>query len=293
MLALMDKNPEFAYMADFIHDKYGDIVFGQRMAYILTVLALNPELAGRYAEITNKEPEKDQTCFLPKSRIARIYNPDKSLTTTVLASRSPVFFQMNYGTSILQCRFAGSFFGDPHSQFRGREIIPTEDGYKLICNEFAGYRSQLEEKPETSNWRRMDHSKRQTLNVQNFRTEITVHLLKDGATIDVETFGCERIPTKLEFAMMPGGKLFTDSIMMQPKAGDYMILREGNAQYFVDGLRYFEIEGGFSQHWNAERMRGAVPPNPKKFTIAMTTSTPQKTSVTVRARTLLEHVESK
>ena len=210
------------------------------------------------------------------------------MTTTVLATRGPVFFQMNYGTSILQCRFAGSFFGDPHSQFRGREIIPTEDGYKLICNEFAGYRSQFDEKPETSNWRRMDHSKRQTINVQNFRTEITVHILKDGATIDVETFGCERIPTKFEFSLMPGGKLFTDSIMMQPKAGDYMILREGNAQYFVDGLRYFEIEGGYSQHWNAEHMRGAVPVNPSKFTIAMTTSTPQKSSVTIRAKTLLD-----
>ena len=292
LLALRDRNPEFAYMADFIHDKYGDVVFNYRMAYTLTVLALDPELAGRYAEITNKAPEKDQTCFLPNSRIARIYNPDKNMTTTVLATRGPVFFQMNYGTSILQCRFAGSFFGDPHSQFRGREIIPTEDGYKLICNEFAGYRSQFDEKPETSNWRRMDHSKRQTINVQNFRTEITVHILKDGATIDVETFGCERIPTKFEFSLMPGGKLFTDSIMMQPKAGDYMILREGNAQYFVDGLRYFEIEGGYSQHWNAEHMRGAVPVNPKKFTIAMTTSTPQKTSVTVRARSLLEHVEN-
>jgi hypothetical protein len=56
----------------------------------------------------------------------------------------------------------------------------------------------------------------------------------------------------------------------------------------VDGVRYFEIEGGFFEHCNAERMRGAVPVNAGKFTIAMTTSTPQRSTVTIRAKTLLE-----
>lgn len=288
MLALIDKNPEFAYMAELIHDKYGNYVFDFRLAFVLTVLTLRPDLVARFDEITPKAPEKDQTCFLPDSRIARIYEPEKNLTMTTLASRSPVFFQMNYGTSILQVRFAGSFFGDPHSQFRARSITQTEDGFKLVCDENAGYRSRFEEKPETSNWRKMDHSKRQTINIQNFHTEITVHFLDDGATIDIETSGCERIPTKLEISMMPGGKFFTESVLMQPKAGDYMLLKKGNARYFIDGLRYFEIENGFAEHWNAEHMRGTFPVNPKKFTVAMTTSTPQKSSITIRAKTLLK-----
>ena len=288
LLALIDKNPEFAYMADALHDKYGNSVFDFRTPFVLTLLTLHPELVARFDEITPKAPAKDQTCFLPNSRIARIYKPEKNLTMTCLASRSPVFFQMNYGASMLQVRFAGSFFGDPHSQFRARSITPTADGFKLVCDENAGYRSQFDEKPETSNWRKMDHSKRQIINVQNFHTEITIHLLDDGATLDIETCGCERIPTKLEISMQPGGKLFTESIMMQPKAGDYLFLRNGNAQYFVDGLRYFEIEGGFGEHWNAEYMRGAFPVNPKKFTVAMTTSTPQKSSVTIRAKTLMK-----
>ena len=88
--------------------------------------------------------------------------------------------------------------------------------------------------------------------------------------------------------MAPGGKLFTRSIMTRPKAGDYLFFADDTARYFVDGFRYFEIEGGFFEHWNAENMRGAVPVNPSKFTIAMTTSTPQKSTVTIRAKTLID-----
>ena len=288
MLGLIDRDPEFAYMADTLYDKYGTFVLGDRMAYTLTYLTLHPEIAERYAEIQNRAPSKDQSCFLPNSRYARIYKPDHQLTMTALCTRGPVFFQMNYGASILQVRYAGSFFGDRHSQFRASSIIPTEDGYKLICDQNAGYKTRLAEPQETSDWWKMDHTKRDVINVQNFHTEITVHVLDDGVTLDIETSGCERIPTKLEISMSPGGKFFSRSVMMQPKAGDYFFLADESAKYFVDGFRYFEIEGGFFEHWNAERMRGAVPVNPSKFTIAMTTSTPQKSSVTIRAKTLLD-----
>jgi hypothetical protein len=211
---------------------------------------------------------------------------------TAICSRHPVFFQMNYGSSILQVRYAGSFFGDPHSQFRATSITPIEDGYLLVCEETAGYRSQFDEKPETSNWRRMDHSKRHQINVQTFHTEIAVHILEDGAVLDVETSGCDRIPTKLEISMQPSGYLFTDSVVMQPKAGDYLFLKNGNAQYFIDGLRYFEIEGGICEHLNSERMRGSFPTNPTKFTLAMTSKTPQKSRFVIRAKTLRDPVEN-
>ncbi len=287
LLGLLDRDPEFAYMADRIYEKYGDFILGDRLPFLLTYLTLHPEIAARYSEITPHAPEKDQSCYLPNSRYARIYKPEHDLTMTALCTRGPVFFQMNYGTSALQVRFAGSFFGDKHSQFRARQIIPIADGYKLICDENAGYRTRLTEKPETSNWWKMDHSKREIINVQNFHTEITVHILENGVTFDIETSGCEKIPTKLEISMAPGGKFFTKSIMTQPKAGDYFFLADEKAKYFVDGFRYFEIEGGFFEHWNAERMRGSVPVSPSKFTVAMTASTPQKSTVTIRAKNLL------
>ncbi len=286
LLGLIDENPEFAYTADSILEKYG-IPPMAHVAFLLSAMTFDTKLQVIYQTIEPKAPAKDQTIFLPNSKIARIYKPEKNLTMTVLASRSPVFFQMNWGKSVLQLRYAGSFFGDPHSQFRARSITPTEDGYRLVCDENAGYRSQFDEKPETTNWRHMDHSKRQIINVQNFHTEITVHILEDGITLDIETSGCDRIPTKLEISMQGGGKLFTDSIDMIPKEGDYLFLKS-DAKYFIDAYRYFDIRGGFCKHLKGNEMRGTAPVNPKTFTIALTETTPQKSSVTIRAKTILK-----
>lgn len=285
LLSLIDENSEFAYTADTLLEKFGvnsgaTIYFNDLLSFFL----LFPEMKEKQEKIVPTAPAKDQTVFLPKSNIARIYKPEHDLVITLLGTRHPVFMQLNYGSHIIQLRYAGSFFGDPHSQFRAREVEPTEDGFRLVCDESAGYRSQFEEKPETSEWRRMDHSKRKIINIQNFHTEITVHIKEDGAVLDIETSGCENIPTKLEFVMMPGGKLDTPSFAMYPKAGDYLFIKEGGARYFFGGPQYIEIEGGFSSHTYAEHMRGAFPADENKVTLAMTTTTPQRSTVEIHVK---------
>lgn len=287
ILALIDKNPEFAYMADTIIDKCPlPVALSIYLTDILSFFFLFPEMDAEQEKLIPRAPAADQTHFYPKNNIARIYRPELGLTMTVLGTRHPVFMQLNFGSSILQVRYAGSFFGDPHSQFRAREIVPTEDGYRLICDESAGYRSQLDEKPETSDWRRMDHSKRRIINIQNFHTEITVHLKEDGAAIDIETSGCEKIPTKLEFVLTPGGKIDTDSFATTPKAGDYLFIKNGGARYLINGRQYFEITGGFCKHTYAEHMRGAFPADEKKVTLAMTSITPQRSTVEIHAKNI-------
>ncbi len=288
LLALLDGDAEFAYMADHIIGSDNKLPVSTHVSLLLMLFALRPELKEGLARIEPQAPAKDQSIFLPNSKIARMYLPEHNMTMTTLASRAPVFFQMNYGSSLLQARFAGSFFGDPHSQFRARTIQKTENGYRLICDEKAGYRSQFAEKPDTSNWRKMDHSKRDIINVQNFHTEITVTPLPDGATLEIEASGCERIPTKLELSMQAGGKFFTESIAMYPKEGDYVFLRDGKAEYFLDAYRSFEITGGGCKHMTGSGMRGTAPVDPKKFTVALTDATPHKTTVTIRVKNLLK-----
>ncbi|MBR7161755.1 MAG: hypothetical protein IKD07_04995 [Clostridia bacterium] len=284
ILAIWDKNPEFAYMAETYREEY-IAKSCQHYFYLLTFHMLHPELQEGYEALTVKEPEKDQSVFLPNSRIARIYKPELNATITALCARHPVFCQINYGSAILQLRYTASFFGDPHSTFRARKIEPTSDGFRLFSEEQAGYRSTMESKPETSNWRRMDHSKRDTINVQTLRRTVDIHILEDGIRVDLCADGCDRVPTKLEITLPPQGKLLTDSIYMVPKAGDYAYLAQGNAKYFIGGnTRYFEIEGGFCEHTFGENMRGSFPADPKKFTLTLTSFSPQTSSVTIRLK---------
>lgn len=286
LLALMDRNEGFAYMADEIAERYGKTCMGQRLPMLLTLLTLHPEWLERQKEITPAQPEWEQSCFFSKDKIARVCRPKAELTMTALASRHPAFFQMNFGDSVLFLRFAGAFFGEAHSPFRAQTITPTEDGYRMVCEEHADYRSQFDEAPETSDWYRMDHSKRRSINVQHLTMTITLHLLADGVTMDIETQGCEHVPTKLEIIMQPSGKLVTDSMLMFPRAGDYAFLKQGSARYYLDHFRYFQIDGGFCDHLYAENMRGAFAPDRSRFTLALTTSTPQSSTVTIRARDL-------
>jgi hypothetical protein len=226
---------------------------------------------------------------LPNSRIARVYKPDLKATITALCTRHPVFCQLNYGSSIVQFRYAGSFFGDPHSPFRAKQIEEIEDGYRLIGDEKAGYRSTLAEKPETSNWRKMDHSKRDTINIQHLHREVDIHVLDDGIRFDFRANGCDCVPTKFEIVLPVGGKLVTDSITMVPKAGAYAYLN-GKAKYFINATQYFEIEGGFIKHIYGDGMRGTFPSDAKNFTLALTDFTPQESSVTIRMKHLFDEI---
>ena len=283
ILMLRDENPEFGYFVDRYYDEYIN-KNRQHFYYLLVYHMLHPETESVYEKITPCEPKKDQTIFLPNSRIARIYKPELNATITALCARHPVFCQINFGKSILQLRSAAAFFGDPHSPFRAREIVPIEDGFRLISFEEAGYRSTFDEKPETSNWRKMDHSKRKMINVQTLRREIDIHVLEDGIKLDIRANGCERVPTKLEIIVPAQGKLITDNIFMVPKEGDYAYLTKGCAKYFITGNDYFEIENGFNRHTFGEQMRGSFPADAKNFTLALTEFTPQESSVTIRMK---------
>jgi len=290
ILALHDENPEFAYMAETLCEDFFK-KSGHPYYYLLTYHLLHPEAEAVYGRLIPRAPSKDQTAFLPNSRIARIYKPELGATITALCARHPVFCQINYGSSILQLRYTASFFGDPHSTFRPRTIVPIEDGFRLISEEKAGYRSMLDNKPETSNWRRMDHSKRDTINVQTLNRVADIHILEDGIRVDLTADGCDHVPTKLEITVPPQGKLLTDSVYIVPKAGNYAYLAKGGAKYFIDGNRYFEIESGFCEHTFGEQMRGSFPADAKKFTMALTSFTPQKSTVTIRLKQIVKPEE--
>jgi hypothetical protein len=289
LLALRDENPEFAYMADTYYDEYIK-KYGQHFYYFIIYSLLHPEEEAKFEKIPLKAPEKNQTIFLPNSRIARVYKPELKASITALCTRHPVFCQLNYGSSIVQFRYAGSFFGDPHSPFRARQIEEIEDGFRLIGDEKAGYRSTLAEKPETSDWRKMDHSKRDTINIQKLHREVDIHILEDGIRFDFRANGCDAVPTKFEIILPIGGNLMTESITMVPKASDYAYLN-GNAKYFINATQYFEIEGGFMKHTYGDGMRGTFPSDAKNFTLAVTEFTPQESSVTIRMKHLFDEIK--
>ena len=122
------------------------------------------------------------------------------------------------------------------------------------------------------------------INIQSFHTEITVRVVGDDEVqLKISSTGCEHIPTKLEFIMAPGGKLDSDSLTMMTKPNDYAYLKSGEGKYSVGGVT-FTLSEGFYKHCYGADMRGSMPLDPDRFTIAMTSETPEEKTVTVKIK---------
>lgn len=287
-MALAQKNQEFAYIADEMLERFERGVSSPvfTFSHLIRYFLMNPELIDIQNSLVPVKPEGNRSVFLPDSGIARIYGKNGDSTLTLYRGHTPIFMKLQYKTHIIYARFAGAFFGDPHSQFRPSVLEATDDGFRLYSEEHAGYRSQFDTPPETSVWRKMDHSKRRWINIQDYCVEIKVRPEGDDVVLDISAGGCEGIPTKLEFLLDPGFRLESENLRMFTRAGDY-ILNAGRLRCLFPDLSAFDISGGFCSHYYAQNMRGAVPDDLNRVTVAMTGATPQKNTVRI---SLVRHI---
>jgi hypothetical protein len=282
-LALSTRDPEFAFYSDrALNNILADGIKNDRPieyidAFIMYFLMSEPEWtkSETYESIPSYLPKRDLDIFLPNSGTGRVYL-DGGATATVLRTSAPDFFKFQIGKYSIVARAGGAFFGNPHSQFRPKKMEKTENGFRLISNEEAGYRSQLDEPPETSDWHRMDHSKRHILNVRRFDTVVDISFSGRKVAFDVDFGGDEYIPVKFELTMTPGGKVETDNMNFIARAGDYVYLKNGGMTMRFDGGTSVKICGGAYKHFTAEDMRGTEHVPSDSFTVCFTGSTPDK-----------------
>lgn len=282
-LAYYTGDSEFAYFADLALKKR--IAQSSTMekpyescdALALYWFLMREDWIEKFDSIESVKPTRDASKYLEESGLARIYN--RGTTLTVLRSFNADFLKFQMGSSSVYARFAGSFFGNPHSQFRPKKIEKTEKGYKVSSLENAGYRSQMPTPPPTSEWRKMDHSKREIINIQNFKTEVEVIPYDGGFSVDASYTGADRIPVKLEISMAPGCKVVTDQINFISKANDYIYLKEGEITLIFPGSGKLKIKGGSYAHMVSEGMRGTESVPSGQFTICITGKTPGKMHV--------------
>ena len=285
-LALYTKDPEFAYYSDvFLKNLMSEAIksetpYAYRDYEKMYWFLMHEEWQSGFEGIPSYLPNRDLDIYIPNSGIARIYKDDA--TVTVLRSNSPDFFKLQTGKYSISARFAGSFFGSPHAQFRPKTMEKTETGFRLVSNERAGYRSQFDEPPETSEWRHMDHSKRRIINVQSFDVIADVSVDGRTVTLDIDYSGAETIPTKLELTLNSGCKMETDNIAFVARANDYVFLKNGKATVTFDPGHKVEIDGGAFAHSFAENMRGSEHVPEGCFTICLTGKTPGKMHVTMK-----------
>lgn len=280
--AVMTGNTEFAYMADHILE----LNMAANTTKVLSAAYMSPGaflldegLEAKMLALGTSKPDYSRyEALYPDTGVMRHRIGDATLT---LIKDRPTFAKLQYNDKRMMVRFAGSFFG-PLAQFKGQTLEACDGGYKLTYHQRWGYKRPLEVPQGTSDWHKMDHSKRENVTMQDFDVSIWFKLADGELTIELDAGGCERIPLKLELIFDAGGVYCTPDCELTARKGDYVYLKKGSAEYkYPDKVKYI-IEGGFYGHHYGKNMRGSIPGEESAFSVVMSGFTPEKKTVKVR-----------
>lgn len=127
----------------------------------------------------------------------------------------------------------------------------------------------------------MDHSKRESVSMQDFDLYVDVTPTDNGAQLHVRSAGCENVPVKLEFILEPDGHYCSNDVEMVLRKGAYLYQKCTDAVYQYDDHRELHIVGGCFAHAYGENMRGTLPGEAANACIALTAYTPFETAVSL------------
>lgn len=263
-------DPRYAWMADSIFRRAG---CGDPPS-ALWLYMTDPDLQTLVAPA--EQPATFHEKLYINSGIARIRKGDLGIT---LMANSSSFLFLSTPELNLRMKMCASFFGK--AQVVPQHLKRIGEGYQLSFKTTGDYRLPLDPPPETSDWREMDHSRREHVRILDLETTIEVLPLDDGVEIEIEVTGCERVPVKLEFVLDDGCIVFGESFVVQGTAGHGITATAGMVTA-RKGDSAFDIGPAFGTHHYTETMRGSDPPSRSGFTLYFTDSSPLRRRVKIR-----------
>ncbi len=281
-MALRTGDRGFAWIADeMMAQSLSEPLFHERAAgpgfEFFYFLLADPERLARMATLEGEPVRFNFAKHFVSSGIVRARRGDVSLT---IIEKQPMFALLRLGPHPVGLRLAGCFYSK--GQFEAQSIEDTPDGWRLRFAVRWGYKGPLPEKPATSDWRLMDHSRRPDVFMQDFGFDVDVRFLGDGASFGVKGWGQAGVPVKLELMLEPGGRLVTDSVELRARPGDYVYQKCAACGYVYPDRHELAVTGGFHSHYFGENMRGALPGDEKHFFLTMTAETPFERLVTLK-----------
>ena len=284
-MALITGDREFRFIADRMLEQsagalsWAGLRTSNEMSLIneyLPLIMMDASLQGEWDAADTAEPDFNYVKLFENSGVLRLRKGDFTLT---LVKNNPNFMQMKFGRHSALLRLCGTFYAQ--GQFEAQELLPTENGWRMTYRRRWGYKSPLPERQQTTDWRKMDHSKRADVMMQDFVFTVDVEALEKGARLKVRAEGIECVMTKLEVLLECGGDYACGGTFLRSKKGDYVLFGAPKAVYTYSDGSALHLTGGFVEDTYAEHMRGSLPPDAERFTVAMTAETPMEKELTL------------
>ncbi len=160
------------------------------------------------------------------------------------------------------------------------ELEERENGCVLTGMAEGWFYLPFQQSPGTSDWWKMDHSKREKLINSRIRTRVEVKELKDGIELTIQTEGLNRLPMRLELNIPAGTTVAHDAFWLKAAAGEGMILRDGTITLEYEGKR-MQAGPGFGEHEFQGHYSGEEK-NTEGYTIYCNAYTPFEKKFTIR-----------
>lgn len=238
-------------------------------------LMLDPGL--RAIEVEGSYACPDFHCFYEASGIAR--GRQGRFTYTVMNGKSN-FFYLHNGTMKLEMKVAGSFC--EHRAFQSQNMEHISQGEYHLSQTMKGwYYLPFREKPQTSDWWKMDHASREKKLGPDMQIDVWVREREDGVDVRVKTSGVEGAPWRIELAFGGVNFLTNDYLDMPLSGSEVLVLKQDYAE-LTNGKDTLIVGPCFGEHHFTEGKEDSETKTPGAATLYLTAYTPFDRTIEIR-----------
>ena len=189
--------------------------------------------------------------FYKESGISRTHTDN--ITWTLLQGKSNFLYFTN-GSMVIEMKLAGSFC--EHRAFvpEKMESVSGEGNraaYRLSQTMHGWYYLPFDEKPETSDWWKMDNASRKKVLGPDINFDVRVEEVHDddglGIDIHIKTDGVKPAPFRVEFACSGADRVFSDAFEVPAVPGSAVIAKQGIVS-FVNKNGMINVGPAFAAH---------------------------------------------
>ena len=249
-------------------------------------LLLEPEMDGYGAQESFVPPIACYDRLFPDSQIARIR--ENRWSCTLLEGKANCLCFQHGSFNVYMTVYSNLC---DRRNFLADSLERTATGYRMRAHAEGWYYLPFDEKPATSDWWAMDnpHTRRKTHGMP-LDTELEIVKQEDGIDLYVRTSGVDQLPLRLEFAFQPGGYVRTAHFLQSATRGACLTVLDGTLEAMGPGGETILIGPAFAEHNVQDRMGGAYPLNPERYTVFFTAYTPVDRVIRIRAARADRHI---
>lgn len=242
-------------------------------------LLLLPQMDGFGAQAPFEPPFLRYDRLFEHSDIARVRRGDFSLT---LMRGKPNFLYFQSGALPLYMAIYQNLCDQRN--FVPETLQRTERGFRLSGRAPVWYYQPFDQKPQTSDWWRMDNAARERLTAEGLHTLVEAELTEEGVRLHIRTQGVDRLPVRVEIGLLPGGRIRTQHFTQLMRAGEQVTILDGDIEITGPRGDALAIGPAFGSHDIRARMGGAYPLSDACYTVLLTGYTPVDRTLFIRAR---------